>query len=539
MSAENSIVSEMATTAVSAAVEATKTCNKCSLVLQVAQFPTGRNTCTSCKIKYNRERAAKLAAEQRQTTGTTADSAKKTCKSCEKELSICNFEPGRLECKKCRHRKKTERSLEQRDLGAEAYRPENCVQCGIRFTTSNFSLRSDRNAYNSICNTCKTARGNKYSQIHRAKNKGNPAILRRNAETHRAYVATHSDQIQTQAEMRQNNPIAKLGVYRSSACQKQLHFQESDAALFMKQFVSPCYYCGISVNDSNTLNGLDRINNDFGYIKDNVVACCTQCNYMKGSSLSVEQFVAQARQICANHQNKNDDWPFYPHLLCIDAVQSIPRTFEKQTNDKWYDVVYRSPRFETNDLQDSVWFKRVMLMECYYCGTNPLQSEKINGLDRINGSLGYMKDNVLPCCSVCNIARGNYSIRDFVSQMCRIRQWHVTTTCFPTYSPDPNVQLSVPESRPRMIHEPSLQGCRVCFYDATTGAIGRVANTIKEAAELVGLKTSTGQVKIHNPQAIWVKPNWKARCLGRNETVVIDADAASTFANDLHSKMSG
>jgi hypothetical protein len=58
----------------------------------------------------------------------------------------------------------------------------------------------------------------------------------------------------------------------------------------------PCYYCGLSNskksrdhNYKNTfvsdtilnLNGIDRIDNNIGYIKSNVVTCCKKCNYAK------------------------------------------------------------------------------------------------------------------------------------------------------------------------------------------------------------------------------------------------------------------
>jgi hypothetical protein len=42
---------------------------------------------------------------------------------------------------------------------------------------------------------------------------------------------------------------------------------------------------------------------------------------------------------------------------------------------------------------------------CDYCG-GPLPKAGI-GLDRLNNKKGYDIDNVIPCCSVCNLVRGN------------------------------------------------------------------------------------------------------------------------------------
>jgi len=49
---------------------------------------------------------------------------------------------------------------------------------------------------------------------------------------------------------------------------------------------SHCYYCGS--NETHTL-GLDRINNDEGHKKDNVVVACELCNSTKGHRFTVEQ----------------------------------------------------------------------------------------------------------------------------------------------------------------------------------------------------------------------------------------------------------
>ena len=46
----------------------------------------------------------------------------------------------------------------------------------------------------------------------------------------------------------------------------------------------PCHYCG-----ANTENGVDRKNNDLGYINENVVPSCASCNASKGT-MSYEDF---------------------------------------------------------------------------------------------------------------------------------------------------------------------------------------------------------------------------------------------------------
>lgn len=49
---------------------------------------------------------------------------------------------------------------------------------------------------------------------------------------------------------------------------------------------SPCYYCG---SLSSKGNGLDRMDSNYGYTKNNVVSCCKICNTAK-LDLSLVQF---------------------------------------------------------------------------------------------------------------------------------------------------------------------------------------------------------------------------------------------------------
>ena len=53
--------------------------------------------------------------------------------------------------------------------------------------------------------------------------------------------------------------------------------------------------------------------------------------------------------------------------------------------------------------------KNVLAQQCFYCN----DSENI-GLDRINNNLGHCKGNVIPCCSFCNMVRGDrFTVDEF------------------------------------------------------------------------------------------------------------------------------
>jgi hypothetical protein len=98
-----------------------------------------------------------------------------------------------------------------------------------------------------------------------------------------------------------------------SACEpeKVFHQYERKSALrglkfrltfeeFEKLVSAPCFYCG-----ENPGMGIDRVDNRIGYIfsenpiLNNVVSCCADCNFLKGSRFSRHAFLAQVTKIAA------------------------------------------------------------------------------------------------------------------------------------------------------------------------------------------------------------------------------------------------
>ena len=74
---------------------------------------------------------------------------------------------------------------------------------------------------------------------------------------------------------------------------------------------------------------------------------------------------------------------------------------------------------------------KLIMQDCYYCGAPPSnefngwrgQRDKpflYNGIDRINTNLGYILDNCVPCCKICNYAKGKQSVTDFLEWVRRV-----------------------------------------------------------------------------------------------------------------------
>lgn len=79
-------------------------------------------------------------------------------------------------------------------------------------------------------------------------------------------------------------------------------------------------------------------------------------------------------------------------------------------------------------------FKNLCLGNCHYCNTEPRDTHKYggrgrrlsflrNGVDRIDSSGGYTKDNTVSCCAQCNRAKRDSHIDDFEDWI-RKAYWH-------------------------------------------------------------------------------------------------------------------
>ena len=58
-------------------------------------------------------------------------------------------------------------------------------------------------------------------------------------------------------------------------------------------------------------------------------------------------------------------------------------------------------------------FKGLVYQPCHYCGN--ISIDKINGIDRKDNNIGYILNNCLPCCYICNMAKSNKTYEEFIT----------------------------------------------------------------------------------------------------------------------------
>jgi hypothetical protein len=59
---------------------------------------------------------------------------------------------------------------------------------------------------------------------------------------------------------------------------------------------------------------------------------------------------------------------------------------------------------------------------CFYCGCK--DKVRLNGIDRKDNTIGYLPNNVVSCCTFCNISKHTLSYDDFILQCHRIAKRH-------------------------------------------------------------------------------------------------------------------
>ena len=158
-----------------------------------------------------------------------------------------------------------------------------------------------------------------------------------------------------------------------------------------------CFYCDLKYN----LN-IDRVDSGIGYVLENCVTCCTQCNMMK-NTFDIYTFLNQCRLIC-KHLNLYD---IQEHLnYRIKNKKSVNYNKYKIDSEK-RNKVFELSKEEYNNLIHG---------NCYLCGISPTD-KRLNGIDRVNNDIGYVLSNCKSCCKNCNYIKKDYDIQEILKKV--------------------------------------------------------------------------------------------------------------------------
>lgn len=105
----------------------------------------------------------------------------------------------------------------------------------------------------------------------------------------------------------------------------------------------------------------------------------------------------------------------------VAAMNSYYKSYKNQAKK-------RSKLFELS-LSD---FKSIVTGDCIYCGAAPSVVKRphpainghviVNGVDRIDNNIGYTASNCAPCCKICNYAKQQMTVTEFVAWVNRVSE---------------------------------------------------------------------------------------------------------------------
>lgn len=115
----------------------------------------------------------------------------------------------------------------------------------------------------------------------------------------------------------------------------------------------------------------------------------------------------RAKNLCSTHYNSSLYYKNKEKFL----------SYDRTPNRRYKKFIAHCKREQIpTDITFKQWQKIIEPNKCYYCfGILPIAG---SGLDRKYPNMGYFKDNVVPCCGICNKTKSNvYSHIEFTVMM--------------------------------------------------------------------------------------------------------------------------
>jgi hypothetical protein len=175
--------------------------------------------------------------------------------------------------------------------------------------------------------------------------------------------------------------------YRKNARKRGIQFDLTleDA---VRLFQALCHYCGApprplrrkGLYGEYVANGIDRPDNNNGYVRGNMVPCCTTCNLAK-STMTVAGFLRWVSRIVPPEEwrvSGGSDLPIFAPVTPRERARV--RKYLQGAKERGFD-------FELDEFACVARFRS----PCSYCGRSPAL-----GIDRADNTGGYTEANAVP-----------------------------------------------------------------------------------------------------------------------------------------------
>jgi hypothetical protein len=207
-------------------------------------------------------------------------------------------------------------------------------------------------------------------------------------------------------ELFPNRQSSSFDVYKSRAQTKGFDFTltENDYKYIIQQ---KCNYCKKETDLYHT-NGIDRTNNDQGYTIENCVACCSECNYMKGS-LNDREFIESCKNI-ANHTFEID-------VVIPETEQCLNKISKREKNNDVIKTKIIITKQQPNQPKETKPIIEYIPKQREYIRKNNLPSDCGVNLDEIPKYCYYIAESKTRgdgfCCDKNHPKQKNLMLNDY------------------------------------------------------------------------------------------------------------------------------
>ena len=259
-----------------------------------------------------------------------------------------------------------------------------------------------------MCDACK--------QLNKEKVAPELAVLR---ETYHISLECSSDTILHLQQEESSISIAELWrCIQKNAYTRGLLFTLSETD-FEYIIIQPCYYCGFQ--STSRLNGIDRVDNNKGYLVQNCITCCKMCNVMKNMQHPLE-FLDKVNAIC--------EYYMYKHSVSESTILKWNAYLSTRKRETYKEYIMHCKRENLEFILTEREYIQLIQGICYLCGIiNRINHS--NGIDRFDSSIRcYSMENSRTCCGHCNVMKGIHTYSDFIHKCIQIRRYACDRSIF-------------------------------------------------------------------------------------------------------------
>lgn len=114
---------------------------------------------------------------------------------------------------------------------------------------------------------------------------------------------------------------------------------------------------------------------------------------------------------------------YYKYSNASDGLSNMCKYCQARSVHGRYQVYRQGAKNRNLDFEITKdEFDVITQKSCYYCGdyANDYFGKPYSGIDRVNSCVGYVIDNVVPCCTMCNRMKLDYTTSDWLAKMRQI-----------------------------------------------------------------------------------------------------------------------